>query len=50
MNELGLLRGAGLRVNVLQVGLGRSLADPQHLDAKPWRHSEEHTQLAPREK
>ena len=46
-HKLGLLRSAGLRVNVLQVGLGRVLADPQHLSrffyAKPWHHGEEHT-------
>ena len=46
-HKLGLLRRAGLRVNVLQVGFGRVLADPQHLsrflDAKPWHHGEEHT-------
>jgi hypothetical protein len=46
-HKLGLLRRAGLGVNVLQVGLGRVLADRQHLsrflDAKPWRHGQEHT-------
>ena len=39
MHELGLLRRAGLGVNVMQMGLGRVLADPQHLSrflhAKP---------------
>ena len=47
VHELGLLRRAGLGVNVLQVGFGRVLADPQPLSrflyAKPWHHSEEHT-------
>ena len=46
-HERGLLRRAGLGVNVLQVGPGRGLADPQHLSrffyAKPWHHGEEHT-------
>ena len=28
-HELGLLRRAGLGVNVLQVGFGRGLTDPQ---------------------
>src|SRR5262245_12492647 len=45
--ELGLFRRPNFRMNVVQVGLDRALADPERLgrflDAKPWRHSEEHT-------
>jgi hypothetical protein len=47
MHELRLLRRPGLGMNVLQVSLGRGLADSQprsrFLDAKPWRHGEQHT-------
>src|SRR5262245_65321932 len=50
MHELGLFRRSGLAVNVFQVCLGGALTDPKRLsrvlDAKSWRHSEEHTYLA----
>ena len=53
MYELCLLRSAGLGMNVLEVGLGRVLSDPQHLsrflDANAGRHGEEHAELARRE-